>query len=131
MFNPETTKSTRVTLDYDFSQFSQLRKYLKYILVEIQKDYPFKELRCWTSPTKGFHVEIIFNQAVNIAYIRNILKDDGTRLVMDIIRNRPEHDVLWKFKTIKSIRTPEKELVFEFDQYTRYSNVFDYVTLNT
>lgn len=128
MFNPITTTSNRVTLDWDFSQFSQLRKQLKFIFKHIFSNYPFQTLKVWTSATKGFHVEIIFIKPVNLANMRNILKDDGFRLVMDIMRNRPEHDVLWKFKTVKGKQTPEKILVFEFDGYTRYSNVFDYVS---
>ena len=125
MFDPITKTSKRITLDWDFSQFSQLRKYLKYILTEIQKDYPFKKLKVWTSPSKGFHVEIFFKDPVNIAFMRNILKDDGTRLLMDIMQPRTQHDILWSYKTINGIRTLEKELVFEFDGYTKLSNIFD------
>lgn len=96
MFDPTTFKRKRITLDWDFSQFDELEKRVRFI--HDNYDDNLNMVSVFLSSLKGFHVELWFKNPVLVAKIRNELKDDGIRLVKDILRSHNIHDVLWHEK---------------------------------
>lgn len=96
------------TLDWDRITIEEAkRRYYKLVSCDyIQKAY------LSLSPTKGFHVRVHTNMPINIAHMRNIWKDDGRRLVNDILnRDCGTHDILWTGKVVHGIRFKEKHLI--------------------
>lgn len=97
------------TLDWDNISIDEAKRRCDFIL----KNYTnVQELVLSLSPTKGFHVRCYCYGLTCVAKMRNELKDDGRRLVHDIL-NRPDniHDVLWSRKTVCGIPWEEKELM--------------------
>ena len=98
MFNPETFKRCRITLDWDNITLEELRSRLSYIGYHYYYDLVPEKTKVMMSPQKGFHVLLWFKELHNVAKIRDELKDDGFRLIKDINRSHRVHDVLWKEK---------------------------------
>jgi len=91
------TSSKFITLDWDNISIHEANRRIQYIYdnyTDIQK------LVCCFSPLKGFHVRITFKYPHLVVKIRKELKDDGNRLINDIL-NRPDyiHDILWNRKS--------------------------------
>lgn len=101
-------KGKYFTLDWDNISIDEAKRRCDFIL----KNYTnIQKLVLSLSPTKGFHVRCYCYGNTVIAKMRRELKDDGRRLVHDLL-NRPDniHDILWSRKTISGIVWEEKEL---------------------
>jgi hypothetical protein len=106
--NP-TTSSKFITLDWDDISIEEAKRRVRYICdnyTDIQK------LVLSLSPLSGFHVRLTFIYPHLVAKLRRELKDDGNRLVNDIL-NRPDnvHDILWRRKNYAGTKWEEKELI--------------------
>ena len=101
-------KSKYITLDWDNISIDEANKRMQYILDNYAN---VKQFVLSLSPTKGFHCRITLYSASNVARLRKEWKDDGRRLVNDLL-NRPDriHDILWSRKTLYGITWEEKEL---------------------
>ena len=100
MFDPETFERCRITLDWDKISRKELFKRLSYIGHHFYFDLDPEKTIVRRSAYKGYHVILWFRHPRNVALIRDLLKDDGVRLVKDILRSHKAHDVLWKEKHI-------------------------------
>jgi hypothetical protein len=102
-------KAKYLTLDWDNISIDEAYARVKYICSNYAN---VRKLVLSLSPTKGFHVRISLYSNTNVALMRRALKDDGNRLIHDIL-NRPDniHDILWSGKTVSGIRWEEKELI--------------------
>ena len=103
------TRGRYLTLDWDNISIDEAYRRVRYIC----KNYAnVSQLVLSLSPTKGFHVRLSMHSDTNIAAMRRELKDDGNRLVHDLL-NRPNHihDILWSRKTVSGIVWEEKELI--------------------
>lgn len=101
-------KAKHFTLDWDNISIEEAYRRCQYILDNYAN---VRELLLSLSPTKGFHVRVHLYGASYVARMRNEMKDDGNRLIHDIL-NRPDniHDVLWSRKTIQGIPWEERHL---------------------
>ena len=108
VLNPNL-KAKYFTLDWDNISIDEARKRIDYIMENYAN---VAKLSLSLSPTKGFHVRIWTHGITNICMMRKELKDDGRRLVNDIL-NRPDniHDVLWTRKTVSGIVWEAKEIL--------------------
>lgn len=103
------TTSKYITLDWDDISINEARSRIEWIrsnYINIQK------LVLSLSPLSGFHVRISFYHPVLVAKVRRSLKDDGNRLVNDLL-NRPNHihDILWVRKNYQGLAWKEQDLV--------------------
>ncbi len=89
--------SKSLTLDWDNISIDEAFKRCLYIL---KNHCNVRKLMLSLSPHKGFHVRVFLFGYACILPLRRIWKDDGRRLVNDIL-NRPDHihDILWTRKT--------------------------------
>lgn len=105
--NQQTT-SKYITLDWDDISINEAKRRIDWI----RKEYiSIQKLVLSQSPLSGFHVRISFYNAVLIAKMRRNLKDDGNRLVNDLL-NRPNHihDILWVRKNYQGWAWEEKKI---------------------
>jgi len=90
----ENYKSTIATLDYDSITLDELRRRVQFI----KDNWPWLTIETKQSACRGFHVIVQFCKPIQIVRFRNELKDDGTRLVMDLLNRDNVHDRLWQQK---------------------------------
>lgn len=101
-------KSKYLTLDWDDIDIDEAYDRCNYIFnnyANVQK------LVLSQSPLSGFHCRISLYGASCVADLRREWKDDGLRLVHDLL-NRPDHihDILWSRKTVQGLVWESKEL---------------------
>ena len=97
-----------ITLDWDNISIDTAYQRVNYICDNYTN---VKKLVLSLSPTKGFHVRLYCFGDTNIARMRKELKDDGRRLVHDILnRTGDVHDTLWSRKTVYGITYQEEHL---------------------
>ena len=103
------------TLDWDNISINEADQRITFII----NNYPeIIKIEFLQSATKGFHVICTCCNKVNVAQYRNELKDDGVRLVHDLIDriDKPYlHDILWQEKTINGLIWYE-ELLWEWSR---------------
>tara|TARA_R110002051_G_scaffold314562_1_gene391767 strand:- start:224 stop:541 length:318 start_codon:yes stop_codon:yes gene_type:complete len=103
-----------IKLDYDNISFSTLNKRIEFI-----KNNPItKSIKIFQSPScDGFHIyikptkELTWNEKI---YYRKLFKDDGQRIVLDLLKKEQEKDVLFQMRMRKGIIVKEifiKEIV--------------------
>ena len=103
-----------IKLDYDNISFSTLNKRVDFI-----KNNPItKSIKIFQSPScDGFHIyikptkELTWNEKI---YYRKLFKDDGQRIVLDLLKKEQEKDVLFQMRMRKGIIVKEifiKEIV--------------------
>ena len=103
-----------IKLDYDNISFSTLNKRVEFI-----KNNPItKSIKIFQSPScDGFHIyvtatkELTWNEKI---YYRKLFKDDGQRIVLDLLKKEQEKDVLFQMRMRKGIIVKEifiKEIV--------------------
>ena len=97
----QTDSSRFITLDWDNISLAEAQKRCQWILDNYSD---ISKLMLSLSPTKGFHVRLHFDYPHLIARVRRSLKDDGNRLLHDLL-NRPDyvHDILWNRKVINGV----------------------------
>jgi len=102
-------KAKYFTLDWDNISIDEAHSRLNFIFENYSN---IKKIVLYMSPTKGFHCRVWCYGTTNIAMMRNELKDDGRRLVNDIL-NRPDniHDILWTRKALSGIIWESKEVL--------------------
>lgn len=93
-------KAKYFTLDWDNISIDEAYSRFKRICQSINVSDAYLSL----SATKGFHVRVHTHGLVTVADMRDYWKDDGRRLVHDIL-NKPDniHDVLFTRKTVDSV----------------------------
>ena len=101
-------KAKSLTLDWDNISIDEAYKRVDYIL---ENHCNVRKLMLSLSPHKGFHVRVSLFGFATILPLRNEWKDDGRRVVNDIL-NRPDHvhDILWLRKTDSRGTWEEKHL---------------------
>lgn len=90
------TKAYEITLDWDNITWREFYSRITWI-INVYGTNGITALYWRMSATKGFHVRVIFKDRVNVAQWRKHLKDDGRRIVGDLMRES-EHDILWNRK---------------------------------
>ena len=99
-----------IRLDWDDITLEEARKRVQQIL----KDLLVLELKLCLSPTSGFHVyvETLYELPTSaVIRLRNEWKDDGTRLVKDILSwGTPYRDVMFNYKVKGGIKWYEEPL---------------------
>ena len=100
--------SKTFTLDWDDITIGELRRRLAFM------EKTLSSLRRYTvslSPMSGYHIRVECHGPVCVATMRDVYKDDGRRLVNDIL-NRPDyiHDILWSRKTNHGVSWESKGL---------------------
>lgn len=105
----ENQSDTYITLDWDNISIDESVRRIRYILDNYST---LKRLELHFSPTKGFHCVLWFKFPVLVAKIRRALKDDGTRLVNDLL-NRPSYvyNILWSRKHVQNTVWESKEIL--------------------
>ena len=96
-----------IKLDYDNISFSTLNKRIEFI-----KNNPItKSIKIFQSPSlDGFHIyikptkELTWNEKI---YYRKLFKDDGQRIVLDLLKKEQEKDVLFQMRMRKGIIVKE------------------------
>ena len=113
--NPDY-KAKYLTLDWDNISIDEAHKRCDNILEMFSN---IRRLVLSLSPTKGFHVRVYCYSNTNVAMMRRTLKDDGRRLVHDLL-NRPGdiHDILWDRKIVSGI-TWEAQKIKTYDRLSR------------
>ena len=98
-----------ITLDWDNISIDEAKRRVYFILME----HPdLQELVLSLSATKGFHCRVTFNYHVHNASLRRRYKDDGRRLVNDIInRDNNAHNILWHRKVVQGQVWTAKQLI--------------------
>jgi hypothetical protein len=93
----------KFTLDWDNISINTADQRISFI----KDNYPeIIQIEFSQSATKGFHVTCICNEKVNVAQYRNELKDDGNRLVHDLIDRIDKpllHDIFWQEKHLNGL----------------------------
>lgn len=87
-----------IKIDYDNIAYSELNKRLEFI-----KNNPItKSIKIFQSPSlDGFHLyvtptkELTWNEKI---YYRNLFKDDGQRIVLDLLKDEQLKDVLFSLR---------------------------------
>lgn len=96
-----------IKLDYDNISFSTLNKRIEFI-----KNNPItKSIKIFQSPScDGFHIyikptkELTWNEKI---YYRKLFKDDGQRIVFDLLKYEQCKDVLFSMRVKKGVRFRE------------------------
>lgn len=96
-----------IKLDYDNISFSTLNKRIEFI-----KNNPItKSIKIFQSPSlDGFHIyikptkELTWNEKI---YYRKLFKDDGQRIVLDLLKYEQCKDVLFSMRVKKGVRFRE------------------------
>ena len=98
-----------ITLDWDNIGIDEEKKRIDLIC----KEHPnFTRLVLSFSPTKGWHCRVNFNYFVHNASLRRRYKDDGRRLVNDLLnRDNHAHNILWTRKVIQGKVYKSQELI--------------------
>ena len=96
-----------IKLDYDNISFSTLNKRIEFI-----KNNPITQsIKIFQSPSlDGFHIyikptkELTWNEKI---YYRKLFKDDGQRIVLDLLKYEQCKDVLFSMRVKKGVRFRE------------------------
>lgn len=105
--NPDY-KAKYFTLDWDNISIDEARNRF----YELCESDDISEAHLALSGTKGFHVRCHTRNTIIVANLRRKWKDDGRRLVNDILnRDGNVHDILWTRKTVHGITWEEKPLL--------------------
>lgn len=102
------TRGKYLTLDWDDITYAEAERRIDYIFDNYSN---VRKLVLSQSPLSGYHVRLYLYGDTNIALMRRAFKDDGRRLVHDLL-NRPYyiHDILWSRKTVQGIPWESIEL---------------------
>jgi hypothetical protein len=94
-------------LDYDFIAYDELMKRVNFI----KKDSICKLIKIYQSPScNGYHLyiettkELDWNEKINY---RKLFKDDGQRIVLDLLKDEQLKDVLFSLRYNKGIISRE------------------------
>ena len=92
-----------IKLDYDSIAFSTLMKRIDFI----KKNPITKSIKIFQSPSlDGFHIYIIptkeltWNEKI---YYRKLFKDDGQRIVLDLLKDEQLKDVIFQLRIKKGM----------------------------
>jgi len=92
-----------IKLDYDSISFSTLMKRIDFI----KKNPITKSIKIFQSPSlDGFHIYIIptkeltWNEKI---YYRKLFKDDGQRIVLDLLKDEQLKDVIFQLRIKKGM----------------------------
>ena len=92
-------KSNYLTLDWDRITLDEALLRCAYIWA--RWNFMLSRLKLSMSPCNGYHVRIWTNNKVNVAKWRRIFRDDGRRLIHDLMDNPDHiHDILWNEKQV-------------------------------
>ncbi len=107
---------TVIRLDWDDISFSECKRRISLIM----KYSIVKSLELRLSATSGFHIIVsCYNNNFNPFYLRRIWKDDGRRLVGDMLdAGAPYRDVMFQYKVIGGFTWYEEPIC----TYTRLGN---------
>ena len=101
--------SKYLTLDWDNIGIEEAFKRVGYILANHTN---VRKLVLSFSGFKGFHVRVYLYGNSNIVLLRKAWKDDGNRLINDILnRDDNTHDILWTRKVVDGIESKEEEIL--------------------
>ena len=99
-----------IRLDWDSITLGECRRRVQLILSYSQ----VAEVKVCLSPTDGFHIYVSTLYELNpmaVIRLRNEWKDDGNRLVKDLLELGASHrDVLFKYKYKNGLKWSEREL---------------------
>ena len=94
-------------LDYDYIAYTELMRRVKFI----RADPIFKSIKIMQSPScNGYHLyiettrELDWNETIQY---RKMFKDDGQRIVLDLLKDEQLKDVLFSLRYNKGIITKE------------------------
>ena len=107
-------------LDYDFIAYDELKRRVDFI----KKYDVIKSIKIFQSPScNGYHLYIETTKELNwnekIKY-RKLFKDDGQRIVFDLLKKEELKDVLFSLRFNKGIIT--REIFIEYYSALRESN---------
>ena len=110
------TSNTICRLDWDDITFSECKR-----RITLLKAYPIvREIELRASAMSGFHI-ILSCDNVNpkrVLYLRRIWKDDGNRLVKDVLDSGYHRDVMFRYKVIAGFTWYEEPIC----TYTRINH---------
>ena len=94
-------------LDYDYIAYTELMRRVEFI----KKDSIFKSIKIMQRPScNGYHLYVETTRELNwnetIQY-RKMFKDDGQRIVLDLLKEEQLKDVLFSLRYNKGIITKE------------------------
>ena len=94
-------------LDYDYIAYTELMRRVEFI----KKDSIFKSIKIMQSPScNGYHLYVETTRKLNwnetIQY-RKMFKDDGQRIVFDLLKTERLKDILFSQRINKGIITKE------------------------
>lgn len=93
-----------ITLDYDNIAYSELKKRINYIL----KSPICKSVLIYQSTScDGYHVYVKTTRKLNFNHriqYRKLFKDDGTRIVLDLLKDEQCKEVLFSIRRKKGIK---------------------------
>ena len=94
------TKARLFTLDWDDITTRELEGRLR----EIARHPMVKSVSFRSSANSGYHIQVRTYEEVEILRLRRRFRDDGRRIVNDILNRPPHiHDILWDSKRIDGI----------------------------
>ena len=98
-----------ITLDWDMITIEEARSRM----YQFCEEFPnFSQLVLSLSATKGFHLSATFSYHVPNLLIRRKYKDDGRRVVNDIINcDNNAHNILWSRKVVSGQKWKTKQLI--------------------
>ncbi len=102
MFNPETKLSKKISIDVDSHDIREVNKRLDYAVSNWL--YNIEKILVYQSSMKGYSIKIRFRLPMLVAKVRKELRDDGFRLMSDILRSHKSHDILWQRKVINGVK---------------------------
>ena len=97
-----------ITLDYDNITWKECKKRFDYVLT-----FDFvKSIKVYNSPLMdGYHLYVMLDHYMswkNIMKLRRIYKDDGKRIELDLMKDRPEiMMIMFRSKTRKGYKYKE------------------------
>ena len=97
------------TLDWDDISRDECRRRIDFIRFHYSST--IRKIQVSLSPLSGYHIRIQTSHLVQVALWRRALKDDGNRLVHDLLnRSSSIHDILWCKKVTSTGTWREVEL---------------------
>ena len=96
-----------ITIDYDYIAYTELMRRVEFI----KKDSIFKSIKIMQSPScNGYHLYVETTRELNFSQriqYRKLFKDDGQRIVFDLLKDEQCKEVLFSQRRNKGIITKE------------------------
>lgn len=96
-----------ITIDYDYIAYTELMRRVEFI----KKDSICKSIEIYQSPScNGYHLYVSTTRKLNFServQYRKMFKDDGQRIVFDLLKDEQCKEVLFSQRRNKGIITKE------------------------